>query len=287
MTQRPKRNRATGSELTRNLAQNASVQQIDQHLMRIFLGLSQLLVRQGYGYGRLAELAKLAFVDAASCIDRDARSRATNARIAALTGLTRLEVSRLLKVDRSRPVVAHDQLNRATRVAIGWLTDNSFTTAQHKPRSLPFSAPRSGFAQLVKKYSGDIPARAMLIEMTRLGLVRRNSSGNVSLTRLEPPLSRTTAAAIRAIAPWVDGVTSTNNSDTSSSLASHVQQIRLHFQSPAEAYAAAREFRTRWNSFVTSVQQLGTTKKQTGPFEFILSLAVATTKPRNRRRQKK
>jgi len=280
MPRRPKRGRSNAQALTLRFAQGASLHQIDEHLNRIFLALAQLLLRHGYGHGRLTKLTKLAFVDAAKSIDLGENVRHTNARIAALTGLTRLEVSRLVRVDRSQLIGATDRQNRATRVALGWLTDAAFVDAKRKPRPLQFKPRGGGFNQLVKKYSGDIPARAMLKEMIRLGMAKSNRSGIISLVRHSPSLSRSTTAAIRAISPWVKVVTAASNSDVGNGLNSDVQQVRLYFASRSEALAAARELDSRWDSLVTGVQLLGTTTKGDGAYEVVISLAAATAEPR-------
>jgi hypothetical protein len=280
MPRRPKRRGSNAQEFNPPFAQSAGLHQIDEHLNRIFFALAQLLLRHGYGHGRLTKLTKLAFVDAAKTIDLGEKVRHTNARVAALTGLTRLEVSRLVKGDRSQLVGATDRQNRATRVALGWLTDSAFSDARRKPRPLPFKPRGGGFNQLVKKYSGDIPARAMLKEMIRLGMVKINRSGVVSLVRRSPSLSRATTAAIRAISPWVDVVAVASNSQAGNVLDSDIQQVRLYFASRSEALAAARELEGRWNSLVTGVQLLGTTTKNVGAYEVVISLATATADPR-------
>jgi len=279
MPRRPKRGRLNAKVFNQRFAQGTGLHQIDEHLNRIFFALAQLLLKHGYGHGRLTKLTKLAFVDAAKSIDLGEKVRHTNARIAALTGLTRLEVSRLVRVDRSQFVGATGKQNRATRVAFGWLTDNAFTDAKRRPQPLPFKPRGGGFNQLVKKYSGDIPARAMLKEMQRLGMVKVDHSGVVSLLRRSPSLSRSTTAAIRAISPWVNVVAVASNTHAGNVLDSDVQQVRLYFASRSEAYAAARELEGRWDSLVKGVQLLGTTTRSTKTFEVVVSLAAAIAEP--------
>ena len=268
-------------------AGDSSLLHLDLHLSRILLGLAHLLLRHGYGHARLAKLAKLAFVDAAKSIRPNPKAKANIARIAALTGLTRVEVSRLLRTDRSTPFAIHDHLNRATRVAFGWRTDKVFIGRSNKPRPLPLLAAKGGFSDLVKKYSGDIPARAMLVEMTRLGLVNQSRPGVITLMRDTPSLPRSTIEAIRAISPWVDLLADPGNSPTASALTSDTQHIRIHFDSLSEVLAALRELKSRQRSFVAGLQQLGTKVKSAGSYEIAISVAVATAKPRRSTRRKK
>jgi hypothetical protein len=259
---------------------------VDDHLARILSSLAHLLLRHGYGHARLARLAKIAFVDAARSIGTKLNAKANIARIAALTGLTRVEVSRILKSDRSLRL-RDDQLNRTSRVAAGWLTDKSYLDRNSRPRALPFSGSRIGFVNLVKKYSGDIPARAMLSEMLRLGLVARSSSGMISLIRNTPELPSSAVSTIGAISPWVSFVADAGNSLASRDMASQTQQVRIHFNSISETIAAARELDIRRRSFVAGIQELGTKNKSSGDFDLTVSVAVATTKPTRSVRKKK
>jgi hypothetical protein len=250
---------------------------IDDHLARILSSLAHLLLRHGYGHGRLARLTKTAFVDAARSIGPKLNSKANIARIAALTGLTRVEVSRILKADRTL-AISDNHLNRASRVAAGWRTDKRYLDRRGSPRRLALSGSGLGFADLVKRYSGDIPARAMLEEMMRLGLVTRSDSGMISLIRDIPVLPSSAVATVGAIAPWVNFVACTDGA-SSKEVASQTQQMKIYFNSLSEVIAAARELGVRQRSFVAGIQQLGTRTRLTGGYEVTVSVAVATTRP--------
>lgn len=262
--------------------------QIDRQLAGILSSLAHLLLRHGYGHGRLASLAKIAFVDAARLISTKLNSKTNIARIATLTGLTRLEVSRILRTDRAI-LFKGDPLNRASRVAVGWQTDKTYLDRRGRPRPLPFSGSRVGFPSLVKKYSGDIPARAMLAEMTRLGLVGRTDEQMISLIRNAPVLPSLAISTFGAITPWVNFLADASNSLTSAEMSSQAQQIKIHFSSLSEVIAATRELSERQRSFVAGIQQLGTTNKPSGAYQVTVSVAVATTRPTRatRKRERK
>ena len=57
------------------------------------------------------------------------------------------------------------------RVIDGWRTDRGFTTPRGRPRRLQISTSRSSFSSLVRKYGGDVPHRAVLDELRRIGAV--------------------------------------------------------------------------------------------------------------------
>src|SRR5688572_29817982 len=155
---------------------------LDHKLSEILTSIAHLLLRNGYGFARLGKLTKLAFVNAAKALDDDdPKSKISIARIAAVTGLTRIEVSQLLRSEARKGYPASEPLNRAERVAIGWQGDNDYCDSRGFPLALPFASAGRSFSRLVKKYSGDIPARAMLIEMKRLRMVRHDSSDTVRL----------------------------------------------------------------------------------------------------------
>jgi len=249
---------------------------IDQQLWRIFLGLSQLLISQGYSHARLSKLMKFAFIDAAKPLSSKGKTTSHIARIAILTGLTRLEVSRVLKLQHSIGV-GDEQLNRATRVAKGWMNDRNFIDARRKPRALKFSAKQGEFQALVKKYSGDIPARAMLSEMSRLEMVRQAQDGHITLLRTKPKVAQITRSAIQAIAPWVDLIADAG--DRPNTLSSQTQKLAIRFNSLSEVMAATRELDSRWLSFVASIRQMGTRAKRGGGFDVTVSSAIAIAKP--------
>jgi Family of unknown function (DUF6502) len=63
----------------------------------------------------------------------------------------------------------------------GWVRDYPDASGDGT-RILPFSGDKDSFSQLVKHYSGDMPARAVLDELIAMGTVVREPSGNLRLT---------------------------------------------------------------------------------------------------------
>jgi len=285
MVHRPKRIQGSRSKDAEQDPSNAPFRHLDEQLDRILSRLADLLLRHGYGYQRIGKLAKVAFVRAAKNISKRENSRTSIARIAALTGLTRLEVSRLLKSDQSQKASLELDLNRATRVAHGWAADLRFSNDQGQPRPLTFSG-RHGFAQLVRKFSGDIPARAMLVEMKRLGMVKHTSDDVVLLVRARPMPARSTIDAIRAIAPWVDLLSASVAPTERTDLTSTTQQVRIYFDSLSQVLASVRELENRRRSFVRSIEHLGSNSRVATGFELTVSIAVAAAQPKQTRRRK-
>jgi hypothetical protein len=134
-----------------------------------------------------AELAKRAFVDAARHEFALPGRKASASRISLLTGLTRKDVQHLRT---SAPDAADDgaQYNRAARVVAGWVRDPLFHTVTGAPLDLPFDDGNKSFSELVRLYSGDVPPRAVLDELLRVGTVERDELGLIRLlTRVYIP----------------------------------------------------------------------------------------------------
>jgi len=255
-------------------------------LTQIFSSLAILLLRHGYGYARISRLAKIAFVDAAISISSQHSSKINFARIATLTGLTRLEVSKLVRSSKSTITAVDTSLNRATRVAIGWQRDAQFVDDYKRPKVLSLTSSRGGFDHLVRKYSGDIPSRAMLSEMMRLGMVRRRKGDWVSLVRTKPMLPKLTVDAVRAISPWVNVLADPHKDSKSISLTSTTEHFKIHFDSLPQVLAATRELESRRQRFMEAIEQLGTTSSRTGKHELTVYVAVAAAQPAPATRKK-
>ncbi|WP_288365885.1 DUF6502 family protein [uncultured Marinobacter sp.] len=145
---------------------------LHQALFRILRPLARLLLRNGIPYGEFSELVKRAYVEAALEDFSDGQRKPTDSRAAVMTGLTRKEVKRQREMLAGGDTGGHEVLhtNRASRVVSGWVHDTVFQAKDGKPARLSFDGPGS-FSELVKRYSGDMPSRAVLDELLRVGVV--------------------------------------------------------------------------------------------------------------------
>jgi hypothetical protein len=147
---------------------------INKALSLLLRPLFRLLLRSGISYGAFEELAKQTFVDVA-VEDFGIGGRPPSiSRVSVLTGLTRKDVQRLFLAEPE--FAAEDQHNRASRVLTGWVRDAEFLTRAGEPRPLAPDGLAS-FADLVRRYSGDVPARAVLDELLHVGAVVRGEDG--------------------------------------------------------------------------------------------------------------
>ena len=274
------RKNATGKPSDVTIHSASGTEPLEHQLIKILTSLAYLLLQNGYGYSRLSKLAKLAFVDAAKSIDDGTAQKVSIARIAALTGLTRVEVSQLVRSFRSSASLAGEPMSRAARVATGWTTDKEFLGPSGEPKTLAFSQGRRSFASLVKRYSGDIPARAMLIEMKRIGMVSHTTDDMVTLERVTGRFSRQTRTAIRAISPWIQFFASVGKVAPNGELASNEVTLSLRFESRPQMLAATREIEIRRSIFVESLKQLGNRRNANAKHQVDLSVAVAQASPK-------
>lgn len=145
---------------------------------RLLKPLIRILLRNGVAYSEFSEIAKEVYVDVASREFKVQHRKMSQARVAILTGLTRKEVARFFGKKTREPDELKSNLNRVTRVLAGWHTDSDFTGPYGLPLELQFEGQKGpDFRELVRRFSRDMAARAMLDELIRIGAVRETESG--------------------------------------------------------------------------------------------------------------
>ena len=140
--------------------------------------LALVLLPRGMTPKRFAELASVAFVQAAADMSRLQNGRVNHSRVAAQTGLSRADVKRLLAFNVLD--TARSGLTAIEKVVHGWRTDRRFRTRIGHPKRLPISGSEISFASLVREYGGDVTHRAVLDELRRIGAIR-DASGQIQL----------------------------------------------------------------------------------------------------------
>jgi hypothetical protein len=150
-------------------------------IARIMRPLIRILLRNGISFQTFADIAKNQFVEVARTeFGIEGRKQSTS-RIAVITGLTRKEVTRIFRLSFPGDPKTAERYNRASRVVSGWRRDGAFLDSGGKPDVLALSGPARSFQELVKRYSGDMPYRAVLDELVAQGVVRREGDLRVKL----------------------------------------------------------------------------------------------------------
>jgi hypothetical protein len=151
--------------------------------------LVRLLLRHGVSYGEFSDSVRGAYIDIAQNELVPPGRPQTDARIAILTGLTKREVTRIRAADELDDDGVG--LNRIARVLQGWSQDPEYLGPYGLPLEVPFAGEVMSFEDLVRRYAGDVSARALLEELLRVNAALEMEDGYVRLlnrTYLPSPL---------------------------------------------------------------------------------------------------
>lgn len=156
---------------------------LSRALLRLLKPLVKLLLRHGVPFAAFAELAKRAYVDVAGRDFALPGRKQTDSRIATITGLTRKEVARLkaMPATNADPALL-ERYHRAGRVVYGWVHDAAYSSPTGEAAALNFDGEAPSFTTLAKRYSGDMPPRAILDELLHVGVVELRADGKLCLT---------------------------------------------------------------------------------------------------------
>jgi hypothetical protein len=160
----------------------------DKHLkplsaavLRLLRPLVRILLRNGVSYSTFSDFVKWVYVDVAGKEFGIEGRKQSASRVSVITGLSRKEVMRVRQLSRPDDRASTEKYNRAARVIAAWRRDKNFLDGEGKPAPLPMAGPAVSFSALVKRFSGDVPVRATLDELIRVGAVERLEDGRVSL----------------------------------------------------------------------------------------------------------
>jgi Family of unknown function (DUF6502) len=149
-------------------------------VLRLLRPLVRLLLHHSVPYETFADLARWVYVDVADKEFSLPNKKQTASRISVITGLNRKEVARLQEMTVEDNTSAIASFNRAEKVVTAWLHDYPKADSPTRTAPLPLEGERS-FAALVKRYSGDMPVRAVLDELLRVGVVKKLENGEIEL----------------------------------------------------------------------------------------------------------
>ena len=150
-------------------------------VLRLLRPLVRILLRNGVSYTTFADFAKWVYVDVAGKEFAIEGRKQTTSRMSVITGLSRKEVKRVRQLPRPDDRETAERYNRAARVIAAWRRNKKFLDTEGQPAPLPIEGSDVSFTELVKRFSGDVPVRATLDELIRVGAVKRLEDGNVCL----------------------------------------------------------------------------------------------------------
>lgn len=155
---------------------------LTESLAKMLRPIVRLMLTNGLGCSEFIAITKAEFVHIAGS-EYGIRGRPTNvSRIAAMTGLSRKEISKIREeriASRWTPAMEETPANVIIHY---WQFDPSFCLSLGQAKPLPMEGNES-FAALVKKYAGDIPAGAMRTELGRMGVITLDDEDRLCLAR--------------------------------------------------------------------------------------------------------
>ena len=150
-------------------------------VLRLLRPLARILLRNGVSFSTFSDLAKWTYVDVATKeFGIEGRKQSTS-RVSVITGLSRREVMRVRKLPRPDVTASTEKHNRAARVIAAWRRESHFHDSSGKPAPLPMEGAGATFSELVKRFSGNVPPRAILDELIHVGAVERQKDGKIEL----------------------------------------------------------------------------------------------------------
>lgn len=158
-----------------------SYQVLSDTLVRIMKPIVRMLLRNGVTYQAFADTVKTLYVQVAADEFKIPGRKQSDARVSVITGLSRKEVKRVSLLELRADTEHYVRYNRAARVISGWTQDRDFLDRHDTPIDLPLDGPGPSFVELVRRYSGDAPPRAVLDELERVGAVERLQDGRITL----------------------------------------------------------------------------------------------------------
>jgi len=150
-------------------------------VLKMLRPLARILLRNGVSFSTFSDAAKWIYIDVATKeFGIEGRKQSTS-RVSVITGLSRREVMRVRRLPRPDVTASTERHNRAARVIAGWRRESDFLDAEGKPALLPMGGRGATFNELVKRFSGNVPPRAILDELIHVGAVERPVDGKIRL----------------------------------------------------------------------------------------------------------
>jgi hypothetical protein len=150
-------------------------------VIKLLRPLARILLKNGVSFSTFSDLAKWTYVDIAAKEFGIAGRKQSTSRVSVITGLSRREVMRVRKLPRPDVTASTEKHNRAARVIAAWRRESDFLDSRGKPALLPIEGEGASFSELVKRFSGNVPPRAILDELINVGAAERRQDGKIAL----------------------------------------------------------------------------------------------------------
>jgi hypothetical protein len=137
-------------------------------LLQVFEPLTDFVIDAGLSTNDLYSIIRHAAVRRIASHQLEVSGRINISGIAATTGISRSEISRILKTNSQKDVKLVDSRQQSTnRILAAWYEEPKFTTRNGEPADLKIYGRGATFDTLVQCYGRGIPTRAVLDELVR------------------------------------------------------------------------------------------------------------------------
>ena len=262
-------------------AENKNRELVRRQTLGVLKQLANVFIALDIPSGEFISLARHAFVDAARRESMRPSGTINRSRIAAITGLTRPEITRLLR-ESGRQLATARHASRAERVMQAWASDPRFKTRSGAPRQLSLEdLSTGGFASLIQCAACDIPPRAMLKRLVTLGyvsVVNGKHATAIRFHRKSAPSSESALSAVRVSA----ALTSLVGLVSEDRPVPTIETARLLLPDLAMFAATAKDLRSRTSVFLEGIRSIarpGNGRRNKHQIEIVVGISAAKTKP--------
>jgi len=134
----------------------------------------EFLLNEGVNYARFTNALKTVFLEGAESVLTAHEAKLNDSSISTLSGIHRKDVRAWRAA--GRPPLRSKNLSPAMEVFTRWASDPAYCDASGKPRILRRTGESGSFEELAGAVSKDVHPRALLQELIRLGVVRRQKA---------------------------------------------------------------------------------------------------------------
>jgi hypothetical protein len=141
-------------------------------LLQLLEPLAGFVLDSGLSTNELHTIFREVAVRSAAARQLELSGRLNISGISATTGISRADISRILKVSAKATGKINDNQQQSTnRILAAWHEDPKFTGPSGQPADLKMYGRGATFEALAKKYGRGIPTRAVLDELIRAGAI--------------------------------------------------------------------------------------------------------------------
>jgi Family of unknown function (DUF6502) len=210
-------------------------------LKKLLEPLSRLAFDCGFSVNELHSMLREAAVRSAAGRQLEDERRINISGIAATTGISRGEISRILKYGEiATDKVSNGRQNPINRILAAWHSDTRFLTANQLPAELDLYGRGFTFESLVRRHGRGIPVRAIFDELTRIGAVELTASQKIFPKTSVAVNRRITPEVIEAFGGWATHLLSAELRNAKSSYATVSKTARLRAAISAEGRSKRR-----------------------------------------------